>query len=205
MRDYDRLVQRLRELRDAHHTAAQIAEKLNQEGYHPTGRRPTFSALTVRQLLSRWGLSGNRHESVVIQPNEWWLSDLAQAPRVTRHRASLDCSAVGPCSALPGARLLWFIRLKRTWGLKKCGHAYPIRGCGNDPLEWERVSMSTSLLYHGFGIRGYRYVRTEYVEGGVVFTIVQEPKTCRCPAARRTSEGRGRTRQLRGLPSAARR
>jgi acetate kinase len=27
----------------------------------------------------------------------------------------------------------WFIRLKRTWGLKKCGHAYPIRGCANDP------------------------------------------------------------------------
>jgi transposase len=42
--------------------------------------------------------------------------------------------------------------------------------------------MSTSLLYHGFDIRGYRYVRTEYVEGGVVFTIVQDPKTCRCPA-----------------------
>jgi transposase len=42
--------------------------------------------------------------------------------------------------------------------------------------------MSTSLLYHGFDVRGYRYVRTEYVEGGVVFTIVQDPKTCRCPA-----------------------
>jgi hypothetical protein len=24
--------------------------------------------------------------------------------------------------------------------------------------------MSTSLFYHGFDIRGYRYVRTEYVE-----------------------------------------
>ena len=39
--------------------------------------------------------------------------------------------------------------------------------------------MSTSLLYHGFGIRGYRYVRTEYVEGGIVFTIAQDPKRCR--------------------------
>jgi hypothetical protein len=26
--------------------------------------------------------------------------------------------------------------------------------------------MSTSLLYHGFGIRGYRYAKTEYLEGG---------------------------------------
>ena len=33
--------------------------------------------------------------------------------------------------------------------------------------------MSTSLLYHGFGVRGYRYVRTEYVAGGVVFVIEQ--------------------------------
>jgi transposase len=42
--------------------------------------------------------------------------------------------------------------------------------------------MSTSLLYHGFSIRGYEYVRTEYQEGEVVFTIRQEPKTCRCQA-----------------------
>ncbi|MFT5698263.1 MAG: hypothetical protein ACI8ZB_001117 [Desulforhopalus sp.] len=31
--------------------------------------------------------------------------------------------------------------------------------------------MSTSLLYHGFGISGYRYIRTEYREGDVLFTI----------------------------------
>jgi transposase len=40
--------------------------------------------------------------------------------------------------------------------------------------------MSTSLLYHGFGIRGYEYVRTEYQGGEVVFTIRQEPKTFQC-------------------------
>ena len=42
--------------------------------------------------------------------------------------------------------------------------------------------MSTSLLYHGFGIRGYRYVRTEYVDGEVVFRIEQDLSTCRCSA-----------------------
>ena len=31
--------------------------------------------------------------------------------------------------------------------------------------------MSTSLLYHAFGVRDYRYVNTEYVEGGVIFSI----------------------------------
>lgn len=40
--------------------------------------------------------------------------------------------------------------------------------------------MSTSLLYHGFGIRGYQYVRTEYADGEVRFHISQEAKTCRC-------------------------
>lgn len=42
--------------------------------------------------------------------------------------------------------------------------------------------MSTSLLYHGFGIRGYRYLKTDYVGGRVVFTIEQKLKDCRCAA-----------------------
>ena len=42
--------------------------------------------------------------------------------------------------------------------------------------------MSTSLLYHGFGVRDYRYVRTQYVAGGVVFTIERKGETCRCAA-----------------------
>jgi transposase len=41
--------------------------------------------------------------------------------------------------------------------------------------------MSTSLLYHAFGLRGYDYVKTEYTEGKVVFTIQQRTPTCRCP------------------------
>src|SRR5215207_1849550 len=44
------------------------------------------------------------------------------------------------------------------------------------------VSMSTSLLYHAFGIRGYRYRRTDYRDGQTIFTIHQEPRTCRCAA-----------------------
>jgi transposase len=40
--------------------------------------------------------------------------------------------------------------------------------------------MSTSLLYHAFGIRGYKYARTKYENGQVIFTIYQEPETYRC-------------------------
>jgi transposase len=42
--------------------------------------------------------------------------------------------------------------------------------------------MSTSLLYHAFGIRGYHYVRTEFNHCQVTFTIRQEPETYRCSA-----------------------
>src|SRR6266481_5024518 len=42
--------------------------------------------------------------------------------------------------------------------------------------------MSTSLLYHAFGIRGYRYRRTDYQDGQVIFAIEQELGTRRCPA-----------------------
>ena len=42
--------------------------------------------------------------------------------------------------------------------------------------------MSTSLLYHTFRIRGYKYSRTEYRNGQVIFTIDQQPETYRCSA-----------------------
>jgi len=41
--------------------------------------------------------------------------------------------------------------------------------------------MSTGLLYHAWGIRGYRYVRTTYPKGGgICFGIEQAPGTFRC-------------------------
>lgn len=44
--------------------------------------------------------------------------------------------------------------------------------------------MSTSLLYHGFGIRGYRYQRTYYQEGDVLFVIEKDPSSLRCPCCK---------------------
>ena len=40
--------------------------------------------------------------------------------------------------------------------------------------------MSTSLLYHGFGIRGYNYVNTKYLNGEIVFSIHQDPFSFQC-------------------------
>jgi hypothetical protein len=40
--------------------------------------------------------------------------------------------------------------------------------------------MSTSLLDHAFAIRGYDYVKTDYAQGTVTFTVAQDPKDWRC-------------------------
>jgi len=42
--------------------------------------------------------------------------------------------------------------------------------------------MSTSLLYHAWGIRGYYLVRQQYAEGRIVHVIAQEDWRLRCPA-----------------------
>jgi transposase len=41
--------------------------------------------------------------------------------------------------------------------------------------------MSTSLLYHAFGLVGYRYVRQEFREGRVILRIEQPHERLRCP------------------------
>jgi transposase len=62
--------------------------------------------------------------------------------------------------------------------------------------------MSTSLLYHAFGIRGYDYVRTDYQGGEVIFTISQDPGDCRCASCgSREVMSRGHVeRRFRSLP-----
>jgi len=62
--------------------------------------------------------------------------------------------------------------------------------------------MSTSLLYHAFGIRGYQYTRTEYLGGQVIFTIHQDHDTCRCSSCGSPRViGRGQVvRRFRALP-----
>ena len=66
--------------------------------------------------------------------------------------------------------------------------------------------MSTSLLYHAFGIRGYEYTRTDYQGGQTVFTIHQDPKTCRCSACGSPQvQSRGRVeRRFRTVPIGSR-
>ena len=61
-------------------------------------------------------------------------------------------------------------------------------------------------LYHAFGIRGYQYTRTDYQDGETIFTIHQDPKTCRCAACGSPDiQSRGRVeRRFRSLPIGSR-
>jgi transposase len=66
--------------------------------------------------------------------------------------------------------------------------------------------MSTSLLYHAFGIRGYQYTRTEYDNGHVIFNIYQQHESCRCSRCGSSQViARGRVdRRFRSLPIGSR-
>lgn len=41
--------------------------------------------------------------------------------------------------------------------------------------------MSTSLLYHDFGVRGYEYCGTKYSGGEVTISVAQPRRSYRCP------------------------
>jgi len=50
--------------------------------------------------------------------------------------------------------------------------------------------MSTSLLYHAFGVRGYSYVKTEYVGGEAIQELLPQVRPLLTgPAATTTFRG----------------
>lgn len=62
--------------------------------------------------------------------------------------------------------------------------------------------MSTSLLYHAFGVYGYVYQRTGYAGGEICFTVKQPDSGLRCSVCESEHVIRrgGRGRRFRGLP-----
>jgi DNA invertase Pin-like site-specific DNA recombinase len=79
LRDFDQLLDRIVILRQEGHTAAQIAECLNREGFVPPKRCGGFYPQLVRKLLTRRGLANEKTYDGQLGPYEWWLRDLARA------------------------------------------------------------------------------------------------------------------------------
>jgi hypothetical protein len=81
MQDYQRLCQRLLELRRTGNTARQIATQLNKEGFR-TARGKTFKDITVQTLLFRSDLTGDRHRSsdkaCLPRENRWSIPQLVK-------------------------------------------------------------------------------------------------------------------------------
>ena len=71
---YKELMARVEELRTDGHTSGQIADLLNNEGFHPPSGKE-FDALTIRRLLSR---NSTSHDHGRIEPPQWRLRDLAE-------------------------------------------------------------------------------------------------------------------------------
>ena len=79
LRDFETLLSRVEELRDAGYVASAIAEQLNTEGFYPPKRRGKFTAPVVYQLLKRRLLIGReRSHDELLTADEWWLADLAR-------------------------------------------------------------------------------------------------------------------------------
>jgi DNA invertase Pin-like site-specific DNA recombinase/DNA-binding transcriptional MerR regulator len=82
LRDYDRLVARLSELRATGYTNREIADLLNDEGFHTPKCDQRFDAPLVQRLTSRCGLPSRRKADTnaenPLEEHEWWVPDLAR-------------------------------------------------------------------------------------------------------------------------------
>jgi DNA invertase Pin-like site-specific DNA recombinase len=78
---YPQLATRARELADSGCTTAQIAERLNAEGFRPPKRIQAFTPNAVGDLLQALGIRRShipaRGNRPALAQHEWWLRDLA--------------------------------------------------------------------------------------------------------------------------------
>ena len=78
---YPQLAARARELAGSGCTTAQIAERLDAEGFRPPKRIPAFTPNAVSDLLRALGIQRSRTPARRNRPalarHEWWLRDLA--------------------------------------------------------------------------------------------------------------------------------
>jgi DNA invertase Pin-like site-specific DNA recombinase len=77
---YPRLCQQLRALVEQGHSTAEIAQRLDAEGYRAPRQDRPLSPPAIRELRRRLGLNRGRPHTVSpdgLGPNEWWKAELA--------------------------------------------------------------------------------------------------------------------------------
>jgi DNA invertase Pin-like site-specific DNA recombinase len=90
---YPQLVARIQALQRVHTSFERIAEQLNLEGFYPPRRTDRFNGIMVSRLLKQMEPSDSGAQATLapdlLEPNEYWLSDLARQlkmPCVTLHK-----------------------------------------------------------------------------------------------------------------------
>jgi DNA invertase Pin-like site-specific DNA recombinase len=76
--DFERLLERIGEWRRQGQSAPTMARLLNLEGYRTPKKRGPFTADTIRKLLTQHQLIQGKAGAEQLQPQEWWLTDLAR-------------------------------------------------------------------------------------------------------------------------------
>jgi hypothetical protein len=76
--EYDRMMDRIVQLRRDGLTIKELAAQLTREGYRTPRTQKGYTPTSVRQLLSRRGLTGGAIGREQLESGEWWLSDLTQ-------------------------------------------------------------------------------------------------------------------------------
>jgi DNA invertase Pin-like site-specific DNA recombinase len=76
--EYDRMMDRIVQLRREGVTIKEVAARLTREGYRTPRTQKGYTPTSVRQLLSRRGLTGGAVGREQLGSGEWWLPDLAE-------------------------------------------------------------------------------------------------------------------------------
>ena len=77
LKDFRRLTERIKQLHQEGLHLAQIAARLNAEGFAPPRRRGVFTAGTIGSLVRELGLVGELFRDDLAGKDEWWIPDLA--------------------------------------------------------------------------------------------------------------------------------
>lgn len=78
LKDYRRLMERIRQLHGEGLHLFQIAAKLNEEGFVPPRRRGKFTESGIGDLVRSLGLVGELFRDDLLGQDEWWIPDLAR-------------------------------------------------------------------------------------------------------------------------------
>jgi DNA invertase Pin-like site-specific DNA recombinase len=78
LKDYRQLTERITQLHGDGLHLAQIAAKLNEEGFVPPRRRGVFTEGGIGTLVRDLGLVGELFQDSLLEVDEWWIPDLAQ-------------------------------------------------------------------------------------------------------------------------------